>query len=47
MKKTVLTLSALTLAVSSAQAYTLLDHQETGTKLDFSGSVRLTWKLGI
>lgn len=44
MKKTVLTLSALTLAVSSAQAYTLLDHQETGTKLDFSGSVRLTWR---
>lgn len=44
MKKIVLSLSALTLAMSSAQAYTLLDNQDSGTKLDFNGSARLTWR---
>ncbi len=43
MKKTLFTLSALAMAASSAQAYTLVDNQETGTKLDFSGSLRLKW----
>lgn len=43
MKKIVLTLSALALAVN-AQAYTLLENQETGTKIDFTGSARLVWQ---
>ncbi|AUI66354.1 MULTISPECIES: porin [Glaesserella] len=44
MKKALFTLSALAMAASSAQAYTLIDNQETGTKLDFSGSLRLKWQ---
>ncbi len=43
MKKALFTLSALAIASSSAQAYTLVNNQETGTQLDFSGSARLKW----
>ncbi len=44
MKKTLFTLSALAMAASSAQAYTILDNQASGTKVDFVGSARLAWK---
>ncbi len=44
MKKTLFTLTALALATGSANAYTIVDNQETGTKLDFSGSARLKWR---
>lgn len=43
MKKMLFSLSALALAVNSAQAYTVLNNQESGTKIDFSGSLRLLW----
>lgn len=44
MKKQIFVLSTLALATASAQAYTLLDNQNSGTKVDFTGSARLLWK---
>lgn len=44
MKKTLLALSIAALAANSANALTVIDNQETGTKIDFSGSVRLAWQ---
>lgn len=44
MKKQMLVLSAIALATASSQAYTVLDLQDTGTKVDFNGSLRLVWK---
>lgn len=43
MKKTLLTLAILGAATTSAQAYTLINNEQSGTQLDFSGSVRLKW----
>ncbi|MBN6065665.1 porin [Aggregatibacter actinomycetemcomitans] len=43
MKKTLLALCMTSLAATSAQAYTF-DIQETGTKIDFSGSARVKWE---
>lgn len=45
MKKTLFTLSAIALVCAGqAQAYTLFDSEETGTKLDLTGSLRLQWR---
>lgn len=45
MKKNLFVLSAVALAVaSSAQAYTLVDSEQTGTKLDLTGSARIVWR---
>ncbi|WP_373778035.1 porin [Glaesserella sp.] len=44
MKKTAFTLSALALAASSAQAYTFVDNETSGTKLEFLGSARIMWR---
>lgn len=44
MKKTLLALAAASVCASSAQAYTVYDNQDSGTKIDFSGSVRLKWE---
>lgn len=44
MKKTLLALSIAALAANSANALTVIDNQETGTKVDFNGSLRLMWK---
>lgn len=43
MKNVVLTLSALALAVNSASAYTLINNENSGTKLDLTGSARFVW----
>lgn len=43
MKKTLASLAVLAMTAGSAQAYTLVDNTETGTKIDFSGSLRLMW----
>lgn len=43
MKRVILTLSTLAMAINSASAYTLLDDKTHGTQLDFSGSARVTW----
>lgn len=44
MKKNLFVLSAVALATASAQAYTVLDNKDSGTKIDFTGSARLVWK---
>lgn len=44
MKKTLLALTVAAFAASSANALTLVDNKETGTQVDFSGSLRLAWK---
>ncbi|MDH2998928.1 porin [Pasteurellaceae bacterium LFhippo2] len=44
MKKTLLALTVAAVAATSAQAYTVVDYKETGTKVDFSGSARITWR---
>lgn len=44
MKKQIFVLSTIALATASAQAYTLLDNANSGTKIDFNGSARLLWK---
>ncbi|OOH88088.1 porin [Pasteurellaceae bacterium 15-036681] len=43
MKKTLLALTVAAVAATSAHAYTVVDYKDTGTKLDFSGSARVTW----
>lgn len=43
MKNVILTLSALALAVNSASAYTLVNNENSGTKLDLNGSARFIW----
>lgn len=44
MKKTLLALTIAALSANSANALTVVDNKETGTKIDFSGSVRLAWQ---
>lgn len=44
MKKTLLALSVAAFAANSASALTIVDSQETGTKVDFTGSLRLMWR---
>lgn len=43
MKKTTLALLTAALLANSAHALTVVDNQNSGTKIDFSGSVRLKW----
>jgi outer membrane protein p2 len=43
MKKTLLALTVAALAASSAQAYKF-QIQETGTDIDFNGSLRVKWE---
>lgn len=44
MKKSTLALLTAALVANSASALTVIDNKETGTKVDFSGSLRLVWK---
>jgi predicted porin len=43
MKKTLLALTVAAFAASSANAVNLIDSKETGTKIDFTGSLRLMY----
>ena len=44
MKKTTLALLAGAFLANGASAYTIINSEETGTKVDFSGSARLQWR---
>lgn len=44
MKKTLLAVSIAAFAATSANALTVIDNKDTGTKIDFSGSLRLAWQ---
>lgn len=44
MKKTTLALLASAFVANSASAITVFDNQDTGTKVEFTGSARLQWR---